>query len=320
MLKKFWLKKIIASTSVLFALLLLCLIPKNEQKTLKNIPQELEYVDMSINKEEMFLLDINGYLARSMVSINDGSEIEKAKEIINILINGSSGESKVPNGFKSILPSDTKVLNIEFKDGVLKVNFNKELLDVKMEMEEKIIEALVYNLTSINGIDKIIIYVEGNILTKLPQTKINLPSSLDRSFGINKEYDLQTTKNISGVTVYYINKYNNLEYYVPVTKYMNDDREKIQIIVDELTSTPTYNSNLMSYLNSNTKLLAISENVDSLELVFNSYILNNITEKEILEEVIYTISLSVKDNYNVEQVIFEVENEEIYKSVLKTIE
>ena len=36
--------------------------------------------------------------------------------------------------------------------------------------------------------------------------------------------------------------------------------------------------------------------------------------------IIYTICLSVADNYDVKEVIFEVENQEIYKSVLKTIE
>ena len=40
----------------------------------------------------------------------------------------------------------------------------------------------------------------------------------------------------------------------------------------------------------------------------------------ILEEVIYTICLSIGDNYDVEEVSFTVEDEEIYKSVIKTIE
>ena len=124
-------------------------------------------------------------------------------------------------------------------------------MDVKEDMEEKVIEAIIYNLTSIDGVDKIMLFVDGNILTKLPKTGINLPTTLDRSYGINKEYDINSTKNITNVTVYYVNKYNGNEYYVPVTKYVNDDREKIQIIVDELTSSPIYSSNLMSYLNSN---------------------------------------------------------------------
>ncbi len=319
MLKRFWIKKIMIASSALFALLLICLIPK-EDKTLTNIKQELEYVDKGINKNEIFLLDVNNYLARTSVALTSTDVTGKAKEILNTLITGSSGESKIPNGFRGVLPADTKILTVEYEDKILKINLSNEVMDVKEDMEEKVIEAIVYNLTSIDGVDKIMLFVDGNILTKLPKTGINLPTTLDRSYGINKEYDINSTKNITNVTVYYVNKYNGNEYYVPVTKYVNDDREKIQIIVDELTSSPIYSSNLMSYLNSNTKLLEISESVDSLDLVFNSYIFSDVDGKEILEEVIYTISLSVKDNYDVNEVSFTVNDEEICKSTLKTIE
>lgn len=319
MLKRFWIKKIMIASSALFALLLICLIPK-EDKTLTNIKQELEYVDKGINKNEIFLLDVNNYLARTSVALTSTDVTGKAKEILNTLITGSSGESKIPNGFRGVLPADTKILTVEYEDKILKINLSNEVMDVKEDMEEKVIEAIVYNLTSIDGVDKIMLFVDGNILTKLPKTGINLPTTLDRSYGINKEYDINSTKNITNVTVYYVNKYNGNEYYVPVTKYVNDDREKIQIIVDELTSSPIYSSNLMSYLNSNTKLLEISESVDSLDLVFNSYIFSDVDEKEILEEVIYTISLSVKDNYDVNEVSFTVNDEEICKSTLKKIE
>ena len=44
------------------------------------------------------------------------------------------------------------------------------------------------------------------------------------------------------------------------------------------------------------------------------------SDKEILEEVIYTISYSVFDNYEVKEVIFRVDNEEILKKTLKNIE
>lgn len=76
----------------------------------------------------------------------------------------------------------------------------------------------------------------------------------------------------------------------------------------------------MSYLNSNISLLATEQELDSLSLVFNDYLFNDANSKNILEEVIYSISLSVGDNYDVKEVIFEVNNEEIYKSVIKTIE
>lgn len=162
--------------------------------------------------------------------------------------------------------------------------------------------------------------MEGDILNYLPKSKITLPPTLDRSFGINKEYDIKSSKEVIGVTIYYINQYKDDTYYVPVTKYTNDNREKIDIIIDELASAPLYHSNLMSFLNQNVKLLEAEQADRQMNLEFNSYIFNDVDEKNILEEVIYTICLSIGDNYDVEEVSFTVEDKEIYKSVIKTIE
>lgn len=316
MIKRFTIKRIIMSSAVLFALLLLCLIPNKELK----IEEKVKYIENDNLKTVIYLLDNHNYLARTTVAISNIEIEKKAKDLLNILIKDSSGESKVPNGFKSIIPSNTEIKSLELVNDIIKVNFSKELLDVSEEYEEKVIEAIVYTLTSIEGVNKVIIYVDGDVLSKLPKTKINLPSTLDKSYGINKEYNISSFKNINSVTVYYVSKFNDDTYYVPVTKYMNDDREKIKIIIEELASAPLYNTGLMSYLNSNISLLASEQDVDTLSLVFDDYLFNDANSKNILEEVIYSISLSVGDNYDVKEVIFEVNNEEIYKSVIKTIE
>lgn len=316
MIKRFLSKKIIMSSAVLFALLLLCLIPDKELK----VEEKIKYIENDNLKTVIYLLDDHSFLARTTVAISSQEIEKKAKELLQVLIKDGNGESKIPSGFQSILPSDTEILSLELVDDIMKVNFSKNLLDIKEELEEKMIEAIVYTLTSIEGVNKVIIYVEGDILSRLPKTGIHLPGTLDRSYGINKEYDLESFKNVNSVTVYYVSKYNNDTYYVPVTKYLNDDREKIKIIIDELASAPLYNTNLMSYLNGNISLLATEQELDSLSLVFNEYLFNDANSKNILEEVIYSISLSVGDNYDVKEVIFEVNDEEIYKSVLKTIE
>ncbi len=316
MIKRFTMKRIIMSSAVLFALLLLCLIPNKELK----IEEKVKYIENDNLKTVVYLLDNHNYLARTTVAITSTEIEKKARDLLNILIKDSSGESKVPNGFKSIIPSNTEIKSLELVNDIIKVNFSKELLDVNEEYEEKVIEAIVYTLTSIEGVNKVIIYVDGDVLSKLPKTKINLPSTLDKSYGINKEYNISSFKNINSVTVYYVSKFNDDTYYVPVTKYMNDDREKIKIIIEELASTPLYNTGLMSYLNSNISLLASEQDIDTLSLVFDDYLFNDANSKNILEEVIYSISLSVGDNYDVKEVIFEVNNEEIYKSVIKTIE
>lgn len=318
MLKRIYLKKILISLSALFALLLIYLIPTDRE--LKDIKSEIIYVDSSVETNNIYLLDSYNMVSLTNIMVA-GTDIEtKAQDLIESLIQGSSKEDQIPNGFKSIIPSETKILNIKLENNILKIDFSKEILNIQKEYEEKMIEALTYTLTSIDGIDGIIIYVEGNILNKLPQTNINLPSTLDRSFGINKEYDITSTNNINSVTTYYIGKTNNEYYYIPVTKYLNDDREKIKIVIDELESSKIYNTNLMSFLNDNVKLLSVEQMEDTLRLNFNEYIYSNLDTKEILEEVIYTICLSIEDNYDVKQIVFNVNDEEIYKSVQKSIE
>ena len=272
------------------------------------------------NTSTIFLCDSNNLLASTNI-ITKSKDIEsKAKELIEALIIDGTKQDSIPNGFKAIIPTNTKIRSLTYDNGVIKVDFSSELMNTSIENEEKIIEAIVYTLTSIDEVKFIIIYMDGNILTTLPQSKITLPSTLDRSFGINKEYNINSTKNINKTTIYYISEFNDNQYYVPVTKITNDNRNKIEIIIDELSSTNVYKPNLMSYLNNNTELLSVNELGDELVINFNSVIFNDINTKEILEEVIYTISMSINDNYDVNSVIFNVENEEIYKSVLKSIE
>ena len=317
MLKRFYIKKLLVCSIVIFAILLIYIIPNDEKLEIK---EEIEYVNKDVDTSIIFLSDANNYLASTKIVTKEKDIESKAKELIEALIIDGTKQDSIPNGFKAIIPSNTKIRSLTYNEGVIKVDFTSEFMNTTPENEEKIIEAIVFTLTSIEDVEFVIIYMEGNILTTLPQSKITLPSTLDRNFGINKEYHLNSTKDINKTTIYYVSEFNGNEYYVPVTKVTNDNRSKIEIIVDELSSTNVYKTNLMSYLNSNTELLSVNELEEEFVVNFNSAIFNDINTKEILEEVIYTISMSINDNYDVNTVIFNVENKEIYKSVLKSIE
>ena len=318
MIKKSAFKRIALASIILLLLVLFSLFPKEQNYEL-NLKQEVEYV--SNNKmSEIYLLDANNFIGRANVVLNGNKTTDKIREMLEIMIVDGKKESFVPNGFRAIIPSDTKIISVELADGVAKINLSKSLLDVNKEMEEKVIEAITYSLTSIDEVKGVIIYIEGQVLTKLPQTSKRLPALLKRNFGVNKIYDIDSLVDIQGVTVYYINKHDDNYYYVPVTKYINDSRDKIKIIIDELISGPLYETNLMSFLNTNAKLLNYEIAADSILLNFNSYILDDIKNKKILEEVIYSIALSVGDNYDVKEVVFMVENVEIEKSTLRSIE
>lgn len=313
MLKKMSIKKIMVSSTAIILLLVIYLIPDNK----KDIDLKNDKIEYTYNNVEstIYLVDSNNYVARTSIATCKCDGVDLAKDLVNGLIIGGSKNNIIPNGFRSILPPDVSILNIELNNKILVIDFSKELLEVNEKDEEKMLEAIIYTLTSIDGIDKVIIKVEGEVLDKLPNSKNNIPTVLDRSYGINKIYDLSSLNDIMSYTTYYISTYNDNKYYVPVTKYVNGkDSDIVKVIIKELGSSPIYQTNLMSYLNANTTLNDYELVDNSLSLNFNELLLNEVDKKHILEEVIYTISLSMDNIYNdLESVSFLVNNEEIYK-------
>ena len=314
MLKKTSIRKITIATCALLILGILCIFPS---KNNDQYQVEKKYISVQQNKSDIFLIDENNYVAMTSIPTSNQDAIKKAREIIETLIISSKKSEYIPNGFKAIIPKNTKILNIDLQNELIKVNFSKNILNVSIKNEEKMIEALVYSLTSIDGIKKVMIFVEGNILYELPNSKKQMPEVLDRSYGINKVYDLSNYKNTTKTTIYYISKFNDSYYYVPVTKINNDSNNKVEIIINELKSNPIYQTNLMSYLKATAELEDYEIKENTISLSFNENLFNDLETKNILEEVKYTISLSIKDNLDIDEVIFKVNNQEIDKCFKK---
>lgn len=319
MLRKMLYKKIVVASSLLLVLLMLYFIPSNNQEIeIQN--QVLEYVYPN-DLEVIYLLDDNNYLSRTKINASNKDIISKSTDLIEALIIDGKKKDVISNGFRALLPKETKILNIELENEILTIDFSQEFNNIKEEYEEKLIESLIYTLTSLDGIDKIEILVEGKKLTKLPNSKKPLPEYLDKEYGINKQYELTSLSDIYSYTVYYVNTYNNESYYTPVTKYINDDnQDKVKIIIDELSTAITYETNLMSYLDTNVKLLDYEIIDNKIKLNFNNLILSDITSNVILEEVMYTIGLSMCNELEVEEVIFQVDDKEISTFSLKSID
>ena len=149
------------------------------------------------------------------------------------------------------------------------------------------------------------------ILLSLPYSKIKLPTTLTRDYGINKIYDLTKIQNAVKTTTYYISKYQDSSYYVPVTEISNNEKEKVEVIIERLKSSPTTQTNLMSYLNANAELLDYEILENDIQLSFNQYLLDDFQNKTILEEVEYSIALSMKDTLDVQNVNFLIEGKKI---------
>ncbi len=318
MFKKSSIKKICLASFCLLILFILYLFPKNVSKSDSIVPDTTYSV--SNVKDTVYLLDKNSYVARVNIAIKGETVEKKAEEIISFLTIGSNNAALIPNGFKPIIPSGTKVLATSLDDGNFKIDFSQELLNITKEEEVKLIESIVYSLTSLKEIKSVTILVEGKILNKLPHSEEFLDNPLDRTYGINKSYDLDKIKGSTKTTLYYLSKYDGYYYYVPVTKVSNDSKEKIEVIIKELSSNPIYETNLMSYLNSETTLQKYEILDNTMSIDFNNAIMQDVTKNDILEEVTYAINLSIKDNYDVESVSYTVDAKQIATFDLKSLE
>ncbi len=306
MLKKSSIRRIMISTIALVIVSILYFFPNNRQNEIK---KSIEYALPQTSP--IYLINDTSYVIRTNIIIKSEEIVDKAKELIEALTIGSEKQEYIPKNFKPVIPQNTKLLSISLNDGLLKLNFSKDFLNIAKNEEEKLIEALVFTLTEDENIKHIMIFIEGEKLEELPQTNIKLPNTLDRSFGINKIYDIDSIKDLEKTTIYYIGKNEDLIYYIPVTKVNNNKNNKVEVIIEELKSSPIYETNLMSYLASSVELLGYEALEDQISLSFNQAILSNIHDDEILEEVKYSIAYSIKDTLNIKEVIFKVNDKTI---------
>ena len=101
------------------------------------------------------------------------------------------------------------------------------------------------------------------------------------------------------------------------------DYDALEPFIDTHTLGLHYNKHQKNYLKKLNELLLKNNynfkySIEELPKYVSMF--NDDDIEDILEEVIYTICLSINDNYNVKEVVFNVDNKEIYKTVLKSIE
>ena len=202
--------------------------------------------------------------------------------------------SKYSSNLRGVINKNCNIIDLSYDEEYITLNFNKYFYDI--DNINTVVSSIVHSLYSIDGVKGVTILVEGKYLD-------NYPKIIDNNIDLNKDVDLTGRNDINKVVVYYLSKDNEDYYYVPVSKYLNDSRDKINIIVQEMVSNTS--NNLISLVNSNLELISSREENDTMILNFNNYLFDN--NDEVLEEVLYCISYSVFDNYDVSMIMFQID-------------
>ena len=302
MLKKKALNRIFITTIIFFVVFTIY--------SLIDIPVTEEIKKES--KEELssiYTLNDDGYISKTEVYVSKAISLEdKIKEKLEIMIEENNKNALLPSYFNPILPENTQIEEVIVEDSLVKIYFSKELLNITESQSEQMIEAIVYTITDeeILGIE---IYVDGSLLKYVPHTNKQLPAILTKDFGINKTYEISSNKDIVKLVMSYYGKENDEYYEIPVTKYLNDDREKIEIIIEELDN-----------IKANTNLLTLVENIKLLDYEINKNSLTINLNKDLSEEEETILLKSIFNNYDVEKIEILVQNEKKQEKIKKDIE
>lgn len=262
-----------------------------------------------VNEETIYTLNNDNYVSKTSVYVSKVLSLEdRVKEKLEIMVKDNDKNVLLPSYFKPILPQNTRVLDVVVEDSLIKVYFSKELNNITKEQSEKMIEAIVYTITDENilGIE---IYVNGQMLKYVPNTKKVLPTILTKDIGINKSYDIKASNDISKVVMMYYTNDNDNYYEVPVTKYVNDDREKLEIIFDELCK-----------MSDDKSLISMVEGISVLDYsILGDKIVVDVN-KELNEEEQNLVFKSIFSNYRAKSVDLLVNGEKKVKKTRNVLE
>lgn len=304
MLKKKAFNRIFLTTIVFFVVFSLYSLKETEDHYNETKSEQKEE-----NLANIYTLNDDNYISKTAVYVSKNLSLEdKIKEKLEIMIAENNKNALLPSYFNPILPENTKVEDVIVEESLVKVYFSKELMNITEEQSEQMIEAITYTITDENilGIE---IYVEGNMLKYVPHTNKKLPAVLTEDFGINKTYEISKTDNIVKIVMTYYGSDNNDYYEIPVTKYVNDDREKLEIIIEELENLCTVN-NLKTLVEN---LEVLEYNIEDTKITLN--INKDLTSAE--ENILLT---SIFNNYDVDKIELLVKNEKKLEKTKKDIE
>ena len=186
-LKSFAINKVVVSTICLLLFGLFYFYPTHEEIKTEVNDEENKTINV------IYMLDKDNYVSRVTTFFDSKNIEDEIRNKINILTNGSNELYD----FYPLIPKNTKLNSVKVNKNEVTLDFSKELYSVSKYLEESMVEAILYTITEINGIDTLYINVDGIPLRNLPNSHMDIPYPLKRSYGINKEYNLNSLNDIS---------------------------------------------------------------------------------------------------------------------------
>ncbi len=200
----------------------------------------------AMNKEQLtvYLMDRNGYLAPMTLGVNtDGATpAQEAKDAIAWMTKNEKLKDQLPTGFSAILPAGLKVNDVKVDEAAaaMTIDFSDPLPGMIAADERHALEAIVWTMTELPGIDKVKLTVAGKALRSLPTSGKPVYDVLTRSIGINVEQakGVDVSRSMA-VTLYFSAQSAGGEgYLVPVTRIIDRTGDRGKAALEQLIKGP----------------------------------------------------------------------------------
>lgn len=261
---------------------------------------------------QLFLIDSNGMVAPQTMELPSLESKEVATQSLEYLVKNGPVTSLLPNGFKAVLPAGTEILSVNLKDnGTIIVNVSDEFKNYKAKSELEILQSMTYTLTQFDSVDKMKLRINGEPQKEMPVNGTPIGEGYSREDGINvvnsDSIDLMASK---PVTLYFPTAQGDNQYFVPVTQYINVEKNDLYgSVVNALMEGPGFNSNVQQVFNGQAKLVNNpSLNSGVLKLVFNQGVLKESEKAVISDKVMETLVRTLTNDKAVKALKVEVKN------------
>lgn len=260
-------------------------------------------------KRDLYLIDNSGLVVPYTVDLPKTDAA--ARQVLEYLVAGGPLNEILPDGFRAVIPQDT-VVDVKLEDGTITADFSKEFGTYNPEDEAKILQAITWTLTQFDNVNNVVISVNGYKLDEMPVNSTPIPTDLSRADGINIDNSgVVDITNSRPVTLYFYVQNEDVEYYVPVTKRIeNTGDDRVSAVVNALIDGPKMSSNLISEIHQDVKLLGAKVEDGNVTLDFNEAIFGSFNEKMISKHVINSLVLSLTEQPEVKSVAITVNGSE----------
>lgn len=195
----------------------------------------------------VFLQDAQGYLAPLTIQLEgeEAAATESAQALaeaaITWLTQDAKRKSRLPDGFEAVLPEMTQVeaVKLDPESATVAVEF-AALPQLPADEERQALEAIVWSLTEIPGLDRVKLTIKGKPIRSLPASGLPVEAVLTRGIGINVEQAQGVNLSRSmGVTLYFAaHSPGGDGYFVPITRLVERQPDRVRTAIDELIKGP----------------------------------------------------------------------------------